>query len=92
MVRGNCTNIEPEVNQSTDEQQVIPAKTSRSGIRQYNPKKPKKWRFKNFVRVGESGITQNFFLYSGSSSKIKCTGSKLLENLPKFRGNCPKVV
>ena len=42
MVRENCTKIEPEVNQSIDKQ-IIPAKTSHSGIRQYNPKKPKKW-------------------------------------------------
>ena len=33
MVRENCTKIEPEVNQSIDEQ-IIPAKTSHSGIRQ----------------------------------------------------------
>ena len=33
MVRKKCTKIEPEVNQSTDEQ-IIPAKTSHSGIRQ----------------------------------------------------------
>ena len=86
MVRGNYTKIKPEVNQSIDEQ-IIPAKTSHSGIRQYNPKKPKKWGFKNFVRAGESGIMYDSFLYSGSSSKIKCTGSnvvmKLLETLPK---------
>ena len=31
MVRENCTKIEPEVNQSTDEQ-IIPAKTSHSGM------------------------------------------------------------
>ena len=33
MVRKKCTKIEPEVNESTDEQ-IIPAKTSHSGIRQ----------------------------------------------------------
>ena len=84
MVRENCTKIEPEVNQSIDEQ-IIPAKTSHSGIRQYNPKKPKKWGFKNFVRAGEGGIRYDFFLYSGSTSKLKCTASnvvmKLLETL-----------
>ena len=86
MVRKNCTKIEPEVNQSIDEQ-IIPAKTSHSGIRQYNPKKPKKWGSKNFVRAGESGFMYDFFLYSGFSSKLKGTGSnvviKLLETLPK---------
>ena len=86
MVRENCTKIKPEVNQSIDEQ-IIPAKTSHSGTRQYSPKKPKKWGFKNFVRADESGIMYDFFLYSASSSKLKCTGSnvvmKLLETLPK---------
>ena len=84
MVRENYTKTEPEVNQSIDEQ-IIPAKTSHSGIRQYNPKKPKKWGFKNFVRAGEGGIRYDFFLYSGSTSKLKCTASnvvmKLLETL-----------
>ena len=86
MVRENCTKTEPEVNQPIDKQ-IIPAKISHSGIRQCNPKKPKKWGFKNFVRAGESGIMHDFFLYSGSSSKLKCTGSnvviELLETLPK---------
>ena len=71
VVRETCTKIEPGVNQSIEEQ-IIPAKTYHSGIRQNNPKKPKKWGFKNFVRAGESGIMYDFFLYSGSSSKIKC--------------------
>nr|XP_047141099.1 uncharacterized protein LOC124816109 [Hydra vulgaris] len=57
--RNNCILIEPEVEQSIDEQ-VIPAKTKRSGIRQYNPKKPTKWGFKNYVRSGASG----FMLFS----------------------------
>ena len=59
MVRENCTKIEPEVNQSINEQ-IIPAKTSHGGIRQYNPKKPKKWGFKNFMRAGENGIMYGF--------------------------------
>ena len=85
-VRGNCLTIEPEQNQSIDEQ-IIPAKTSHSGIRQYNPKKPVKWGFKNFVRSGSSGIMYDFFLYSGSSEKgQKCTGAfcvlKLIGTLP----------
>ena len=46
-VRTNCNKIEPEVNHSIDEQ-IIPAKTKKSGgVRQCNPKKPHKWRFKN---------------------------------------------
>ena len=67
-VRGNCLLIEPEQEQSIDEQ-IIPAKTKYSGIRQYNPKKPVKWGFKNFVRSGSSGIMYDFFLYAGSEKK-----------------------
>ena len=85
-VRQNCTSIEPEVEHSIDEQ-IIPAKTIYSGIRQYNPKKPVKWGFKNFVRSGSSGIMYDFFLYSGSVNNQKCTGSyvvlRLIETLPK---------
>ncbi|XP_004211012.1 piggyBac transposable element-derived protein 3 [Hydra vulgaris] len=86
-VRNNCIMIEPEIEHSIDEQ-IIPAKTKYSGIKQYNPKKPVKWGFKNFVRAGKSGIIYDFFLYSGSSnSGKKCTGAyvvlKLLEKLPK---------
>ena len=85
-VRGNCLTIEPEQNQSIDKQ-IIPAKTSHSGIRQYNPKKPVKWGFKNFSRSGSSGMIYYFFLCSGSSEKgQKCTGTfcvlKLIESLP----------
>ena len=40
-VQKNCLQIEPEQDNSIDEQ-IIPAKTKYSGIRQYNPKKPKK--------------------------------------------------
>ena len=88
-VRNNCLSVEPEIENSIDEQ-IIPAKTSFSGIRQYNPKKPVKWGFKNFVRSGASGMMYDFFLYSGSINKNeKCTGSyvvkKLIETLPKHQ-------
>ena len=59
-VRQNCLKLEPESNHSIDEQ-IIPAKTKYSGIRQYNPKKPTKWGFKNFVCAGKSGIIYDFF-------------------------------
>ena len=39
LVRNNCIKIEPEQHHSIDEQ-IIPAKTKRSGaVNQYNPKK-----------------------------------------------------
>ena len=90
-VRENCKALEPEVQNSIDEQ-IIPAKTVYSGIRQYNPKKPKKWGFKNFVRSGSSGMMYDFFLYQGATTSAdgqKCTGSyvvlKLSEGLPKHQ-------
>ena len=86
-VRDNCLKIEPEIENSID-QQIIPAKTKYSGIRQYNPKKPVKWGFKNFVRAGKSDMMYDFFLYAGASTTSeKCTGEyvvlRLSEALPK---------
>ena len=87
-VRNNCILTEPERDHSVDEQ-IIPAKTKYSGIRQYNPKKPKKFGFKNFVRAGSSGIMYDFFLYSGKMKNEKVTDpytvEKLLETLPKMK-------
>ena len=89
-VRANCLKMEPEQAQSIDEQ-IIPAKTKYSGIRQYNSKKPVKWDFKNFVRSGASGMMYDFFLYTGSfkkdGKKSTVTGPaavlKLVETLPQ---------
>ena len=87
-VRQNCLKIEPEECHSIDEQ-IIPAKTKYSGIRQYNPKKPTKWGFKNFVRAGKSGLMYDFFIYQGAKStgQEKCTSEsvvlKLCSTLPK---------
>ena len=62
LVRNNCIKIEPEQHHSIDEQ-IIPAKTKRSGgVKQYNPKKIHKYVFKNMVRAGRSGIMT--FLYT----------------------------
>ena len=66
-ISNNCPRLEKEQNQSIDEQ-MIPAKAKRSGIRQYLPKKIHKEGFKNFVRAGESGITYDFFIYSGANT------------------------
>eukprot|EP00795_Rhopilema_esculentum_P011163 gene11163-20060_t len=66
-LRENCQKIEQEEFQSIDEQ-IVPAKTKFSGIRQYNPKKPHKWGFKNFVRAGQSGMIYDFFFYTGAAS------------------------
>ena len=87
-LRENCQKIEQEEHQSIDEQ-IVPTKTKYSGMRQYNPRKPHKWGFKNFVRAGKSGMIYDFFFYTGG----KCTGAekcsaksivmKLCDNVPK---------
>ena len=59
-VRTNCMEIEPEPNHSINEQ-IVSAKTRFSGTHQFNPKKPPKWTFKNFVRAGSSGIMYDCF-------------------------------
>ena len=86
-VRETCINIEAECDNSVDKQ-MISAKTKYSGTRQYNPQKPVKWGFKNFVRAASSGMIYDFFLYAGSLNKTeKYTGAfvvkKLIETLPK---------
>ena len=66
-LRANCLKIEPERIHSIDEQ-IIPAKTKRSGgVRQYNPKNPHKWGFKNLMRAGQSGMIYDFFIYGGKN-------------------------
>ena len=75
MVRENCIGLGLECDNSIDEQ-IIPVKTKYGGIRQYNPKKPVKWGFKNFVCVGSSGMIYDFFLYTGSSNKVEKWGTR----------------
>ena len=87
-LRTNYLSVEQEQYQSIDEQ-MVPAKTKRSGIRQYMPKKIHKWGFKNFVCAGASGIIYDFFFYAGqkSAGREKCGSSevvlRLVEELPK---------
>lgn len=87
-LRENCRKVEQEEYMSIDEQ-IVPAKTKYSGIRQYNAKKPHKWGFKNFVRAGQSGMIYDFFFYTGvkSSGNEKCTTEnvvlRLVENVPR---------
>ena len=61
--RDQCLMVNPEESHSVDEQ-IIPAKTKFSGIRQYNPKKPVKWGFKNLVCAGASGFIYDFYIYA----------------------------
>ena len=66
MVRINCLKVEPEEVMSVDEQ-IIPSKTKRSGIRQYNLKKPIKWDFKMLFRAGANTTPR-----SQSSGALRC--------------------
>ena len=68
LVRNNYIKVEAEQCHSIDEQ-IIPAKTKRSGgVKQYNPKKIHKWGFKNMVRAGQSGMIYDIFMYGGKYS------------------------
>ena len=93
-VQQQCTLIKPEETHSVDEQ-IIPSKTKFSKIRQYNPRKPSKWGFKNLVRAGASGFMYDFFVYGGKEntdvnndddiSKLQKSAqvvAKLCKNLP----------
>ena len=68
-VREERIKVEPEEYHSVDEQ-IIPSKTKYSVLRQFNPKKPKKWGFKNLVRAGASRFMYDFYIYEG---KLKAT-------------------
>ena len=88
-LREACLKIEPEENMSIDEQ-MIPFK-GRNSLRQYLPKKPKKWGFKVLARSGVSGITYDFCLYDGKGPTVQQSCGyqsgdfvvKLCETLPK---------
>ena len=74
-------------------------KTKFSSIRQYNPKTPKKWGFKNLVRAESSGIMYDFFIYEGKPmtnnghdntdydhlQKSAQVVAKLCQNLPSHK-------
>ena len=71
------------------DEQMVPAKTTRSGIHQYLQRKIHKWGFKNFVWAGASGLI--YYVHAGQKSAgwEKCGASEvvlwLVEELPKSR-------
>ena len=88
-VRNNGLFINPKIEDSIGEQ-IISNKITYSGIRQYNPKKPVKWGFKNFAHSRSSRRMYDIFSYSGETwNSEKCTGSypvlKLIETLPSIK-------
>lgn len=46
------------------DEQIVPFK-GRSGLKQYNPKKPNKWGYKIFVLCDTNGLVHNFEIYTG---------------------------
>lgn len=49
------------------DEQIIPTKC-RHHLKQYNPAKPHKWGFKNFVLSGVSGFSYDFDIFAGAQS------------------------
>ena len=82
IVRNQCIEVEPEEYHSVDEQ-IIPSKTKSSSIRQYNPKKSKKWGFKNLVRAGSSGIMYDCFVNEGKPTTNNGNGNTDYDHLQK---------
>ncbi len=50
-----------------DDEQIVPFK-GKSSLKQYNPKKLKKWCYKICVMCDSAGIVYNFFIYTGTIS------------------------
>lgn len=81
-IRNNMRLIPIEQHLSVDEQ-IVPYK-GKSGLKQYNPKKPKKWGYKFFCLAGASGIVYDFEVYCGSTNQP--------ENLPDISASSNVVI
>ena len=62
----NFATVSPSENQSIDE--AIVAFKGRSHLKQYLPKKPKKWGFKLWARCSSTGFMHEFDLYQGKGT------------------------
>ncbi|XP_072384727.1 uncharacterized protein [Diabrotica undecimpunctata] len=67
-IRSNCNKTVGENQYSIDEKMISYKGTKTGNLRQYLPKKPRKWGFKMFVRAGLPGIVYDFFIYTESST------------------------
>jgi len=76
------------------DEQILPYKGKKNVLRQYNPRKPKKWGFKFFVLCGKSGLIHRIELYQGKSSsnpehptigKSGLVVLRLLQSIPKHK-------
>ncbi|KAL3045317.1 hypothetical protein OYC64_013561 [Pagothenia borchgrevinki] len=72
-----------------DDEQIVPFK-GRSGLKQYNPRKPKRWGYKIYVLSDSNGIAYNFQLpvatlfcdLRASSQETNPTSCSLITGLP----------
>ncbi|XP_003382195.1 hypothetical protein Tsp_09043 [Trichinella spiralis] len=86
-----CLRLEQEEYQSIDEE-IIPYK-GRNKLKQYIPKKPKKWGIKVNTRTGVSGLLYDFCFYEGKVPRVKNPNGclsfdvvmKLCETVPKHQ-------
>ncbi|XP_035457403.2 piggyBac transposable element-derived protein 3-like [Spodoptera frugiperda] len=85
LLRQRILTVPKEQYMAVDEQ-IIPTK-SRSSMRQYNPKKPHKWGYKNFVLSGSSGFSFDFEIYTGAQGPVQSD-----TNLPKISTSSDVVV
>ncbi len=84
-----CQDI-PKTEKMSIDEQILPTKTKKSKLRQYNPKKPKKWGFKIFMITDPSGIVYKIEFYLGkrndSQNQLGASGAvvmRLAEIVPK---------
>lgn len=52
------------------DEQIVPYK-GKSSLKQYNPKKPKKWGFKVFVLCDTTGLVYDFQIYCGAIQPVQ---------------------
>ncbi|XP_057308224.1 piggyBac transposable element-derived protein 3-like [Hydractinia symbiolongicarpus] len=82
MVLDNCIKVEPKENHSIDEQ-IIPAKTRTSAIRQYNPKKPQKWVSRCWYEQVRVVLSTNFSCILAQKHGIGETAANVVMKLCK---------
>ncbi|XP_065675859.1 piggyBac transposable element-derived protein 3-like [Hydra vulgaris] len=84
------SNLKPSELLCIDEQ-IVPFK-GKSGLKQYNPKKPKKWGYKLYVLSGIDGLIYNFQVHTDAidvclnQPNLKASGNivlTLLQHIPR---------
>ena len=91
MVQDEFVKMEPEECNSVDKQ-IILLKTKYLSIRQYNPKKPKKFVFKKLVQAGISGFIYGFYIYDRKNSAELGDGKLVIyRNVHKLLQSCVMI-